>query len=110
MYGLTSYNCVGQDIDKLELAAGSYDGPIIKVLVWLKGLIQMNSISLSYINNYISFQATGGGAFKYADVLKEKLGVTMEKEDEMDCLVAGLNFLLRVFYPSVFITVILCNL
>ena len=37
VYGLTSYNCVGQDIDKLELTAGSYDGPIIKVLVGLKG-------------------------------------------------------------------------
>uniref|UniRef100_A0A0E0EU71 Pantothenate kinase 2 n=1 Tax=Oryza meridionalis TaxID=40149 RepID=A0A0E0EU71_9ORYZ len=37
----------------------------------------------------------GGGAFKYADLFKERLGVSLEKEDEMDCLVAGANFLLK---------------
>lgn len=41
-------------------------------------------------------KATGGGAFKYADLFKERLGVSLEKEDEMDCLVAGANFLLKV--------------
>lgn len=41
-------------------------------------------------------KATGGGAYKYADVFKERLGVSLDKEDEMDCLVAGANFLLKV--------------
>lgn len=41
-------------------------------------------------------QATGGGAYKYADLFKEKFGVRLDKEDEMDCLVAGSNFLLKV--------------
>lgn len=40
-------------------------------------------------------KATGGGAFKYADLFKEKFGVRLDKEDEMDCLVAGANFLLK---------------
>jgi pantothenate kinase len=43
-----------------------------------------------------SGKATGGGAYKYADLFKERLGVSLEKEDEMDCLVAGSNFLLKV--------------
>uniref|UniRef100_A0A0E0B5Q7 Pantothenate kinase 2 n=1 Tax=Oryza glumipatula TaxID=40148 RepID=A0A0E0B5Q7_9ORYZ len=43
----------------------------------------------------IVIKATGGGAFKYADLFKERLGVSLEKEDEMDCLVAGANFLLK---------------
>lgn len=47
-----------------------------------------------------SGKATGGGAFKYADLFKERLGVSLEKEDEMDCLVAGANFLLKVFIIS----------
>lgn len=42
-------------------------------------------------------KATGGGAFKFANLFKEKLGVTLDKVDEMDCLVAGANFLLKVF-------------
>lgn len=41
-------------------------------------------------------QATGGWAFKYADLFKEKLGISLDKADEMDCLVAGINFLLKV--------------
>ena len=41
-------------------------------------------------------KATGGGAYKYADLFKEELGICLDKEDEMDCLVAGANFLLKV--------------
>jgi type II pantothenate kinase len=41
-------------------------------------------------------KATGGGAYKYTDLFKERLGVSLDKEDEMDCLVAGANFLLKV--------------
>lgn len=47
-------------------------------------------------------KATGGGAFKYAEVFKEKLGVTLDKEDEMDCLVAGANFLLKAIRHEAF--------
>ncbi|KAH9301546.1 hypothetical protein KI387_013129, partial [Taxus chinensis] len=41
-------------------------------------------------------KATGGGAYKFADIFKDRLGVTLGKEDEMDCLVAGANFLLKI--------------
>jgi len=41
-------------------------------------------------------KATGGGAYKYTDLFKERLGVSLDKEDEMNCLVAGANFLLKV--------------
>lgn len=44
----------------------------------------------------IGVKATGGGSYKYADILKERLGINLDKEDEMDCLVAGANFLLEV--------------
>ncbi|CAI5482744.1 unnamed protein product [Closterium sp. Yama58-4] len=47
-------------------------------------------------------KATGGGAFKYADLFKEKLGVVLDKEDEMRCLVLGLNFLLRSIRDEAF--------
>lgn len=40
-------------------------------------------------------KATGGGAFKFADLFMEKLGIILDKVDEMDCLVAGANFLLK---------------
>ncbi|KAK0599645.1 hypothetical protein LWI29_007247 [Acer saccharum] len=43
-------------------------------------------------------EATGGGAYRFVDLIKEKLGVSIEKEEEMECLVAGANFLLKVGY------------
>ncbi|XP_048588181.1 4'-phosphopantetheine phosphatase-like isoform X2 [Nematostella vectensis] len=39
-------------------------------------------------------KATGGGAFKYKDLLTTKLGVRVDKEDEMQCLLRGCNFVL----------------
>lgn len=41
-------------------------------------------------------KATGGGAFKFADLFKDKLGIILDKVDEMSSLVAGANFLLKV--------------
>lgn len=34
--------------------------------------------------------ATGGGAYKYYDKMKEVLGVQIRREDEMECLIIGL--------------------
>lgn len=33
--------------------------------------------------------ATGGGAYKYYDRIKEALGVEVLREDEMECLIIG---------------------
>ncbi|KAI5569214.1 hypothetical protein BDE02_12G063600 [Populus trichocarpa] len=53
-------------------------------------------------NGNAVIKATGGGAYKYADLLKERLGVSLDKEDEMDCLVAGANFLLKAIRHEAF--------
>ncbi|KAK7080541.1 Pantothenate kinase 4 [Halocaridina rubra] len=42
-----------------------------------------------------SIKATGGGAYKYAELIQQKLGLLVEKEDEIGCLIKGCNFLLR---------------
>lgn len=33
--------------------------------------------------------ATGGGAFKFYDKIREALGVEVIREDEMECLIIG---------------------
>ncbi|KAM0949155.1 putative pantothenate kinase [Dioscorea sansibarensis] len=43
----------------------------------------------------LTVKATGGGAYKFSDVFREKLGVTLHKLDEIDSVVAGANFLLK---------------
>uniref|UniRef100_F6GSM7 Pantothenate kinase 2 n=1 Tax=Vitis vinifera TaxID=29760 RepID=F6GSM7_VITVI len=50
----------------------------------------------------VIIKATGGGAHKFADLFKERLGVSIDKEDEMDCLVAGANFLLKAIRHEAF--------
>ncbi|KXZ50162.1 hypothetical protein GPECTOR_17g798 [Gonium pectorale] len=47
-------------------------------------------------------KATGGGAYKYSDVFKVRLGVVLEKEDEMACLVSGCNVLLKAIHHEAF--------
>ncbi|XP_058091822.1 pantothenate kinase 2-like [Magnolia sinica] len=53
-------------------------------------------------NDNAIIKATGGGASKFADIFKERLGVSIDKEDEMDCLVAGANFLLKAIRHEAF--------
>ncbi|KAK3737322.1 hypothetical protein RRG08_067387 [Elysia crispata] len=40
-------------------------------------------------------KVTGGGAYKYTDLIQSKLGVTVDKVDEIACLIEGCNFLLK---------------
>ncbi|KAL7749514.1 hypothetical protein RI367_005069 [Sorochytrium milnesiophthora] len=46
--------------------------------------------------------ATGGGAHKYHELLTRTLGVRIEREDEMKCLVRGLTFLVSEIPDEVF--------
>ena len=40
-------------------------------------------------------RVTGGGAYKYKQLLTSKLNVGVDKYDEMECLINGCNFLLK---------------
>jgi type II pantothenate kinase len=46
--------------------------------------------------------ATGGGAFKFYDRIKDRLGVDVVQEDEMDCLIMGLDFFISEIPTEVF--------
>lgn len=46
--------------------------------------------------------ATGGGAFKFYDRIKERLGVDVVREDEMACLIRGLDFFITEIPAEVF--------
>jgi len=58
-----------------------------------KGLLGCNGTRSSKEN--VQLKATGGGAYKFADDFREKLGVCLDKLDEMDSVVSGANFLLQ---------------
>ncbi|KAF2803882.1 pantothenate kinase-like protein [Mytilinidion resinicola] len=46
--------------------------------------------------------ATGGGAFKYYDKIREALKVEVLREDEMECLIIGLDFFITEIPSEVF--------
>ncbi|KAL9138312.1 MAG: hypothetical protein Q9175_000455 [Cornicularia normoerica] len=46
--------------------------------------------------------ATGGGAYKFYDEMKNALGVEVLREDEMDCLIMGLDFFITEIPREVF--------
>lgn len=46
--------------------------------------------------------ATGGGAFKYYDKIREALGTEVLREEEMECLIIGLDFFITEIPMEVF--------
>jgi type II pantothenate kinase len=50
----------------------------------------------------LSVMATGGGAYKFYDRIKERLGVDVVREDEMECLIMGLDFFITEIPTEVF--------
>ncbi|KAG0128481.1 fumble-domain-containing protein [Tuber indicum] len=50
----------------------------------------------------LHIMATGGGAYKYYDKIKEALGVEVYREDEMECLIVGLDFFITEIPDEVF--------
>ncbi|KAI1328686.1 fumble-domain-containing protein [Xylariaceae sp. FL0255] len=52
--------------------------------------------------NDLCVMATGGGAFKYHDRIKKRLGVDVLREDEMACLIIGLDFFITEIPREVF--------
>ncbi|KAI9695258.1 MAG: hypothetical protein M1820_008777 [Bogoriella megaspora] len=46
--------------------------------------------------------ATGGGAYKYYDRIRQRLGVEVLREDEMECLIIGLDFFITEIPNEVF--------
>ncbi|KAI1149960.1 fumble-domain-containing protein [Nemania diffusa] len=50
----------------------------------------------------LCIMATGGGAFKYHDKIKSALGVDVLREDEMTCLIIGLDFFITEIPREVF--------
>uniref|UniRef100_A0A8C8RMA5 4'-phosphopantetheine phosphatase n=1 Tax=Pelusios castaneus TaxID=367368 RepID=A0A8C8RMA5_9SAUR len=47
-------------------------------------------------------KATGGGAYKFKDLIEKKLGLKVNKEDVMTCLIKGCNFVLKNIPHEVF--------
>lgn len=69
---------------------------IDQLIGFIQGLLAERNLDKIHI------KATGGGSHKYYDMFREKLGIQVQREDEMECLITGLNFLVRQIEYEVF--------
>jgi len=61
-------------------------------------LIRFNNLHMNIRN----MGATGGGAHKFADIWEQELGIGMIKQDELNSLVAGMQFVLSTVVGECF--------
>lgn len=54
---------------------------------------EVNGVSVEEMRSGVRLVATGGGAHRFYDLFASELGVPVEKEDEMECLIEGLKFI-----------------
>lgn len=70
------------------------------LIVYLQELIATsataNRVSLERMKSTVKVMATGGGAHKYYDRLRDELGVEVRREEEMECLILGLGFVIHI--------------
>ncbi|SPO31363.1 related to pantothenate kinase [Ustilago trichophora] len=53
----------------------------------------VNGVSIEDMRKGVKLMATGGGAHLMYDLFESELGIEVHKEDEMGCLITGLNFI-----------------
>ncbi|AEO65299.1 8b4dee75-5109-4aa7-a055-5b8934580484 [Thermothielavioides terrestris] len=58
--------------------------------------------SSNRLANDLCVMATGGGAYKFYDKIRDVLGVDVLREDEMECLIIGLDFFITEIPREVF--------
>ncbi|KAK4125326.1 fumble-domain-containing protein [Parathielavia appendiculata] len=61
-----------------------------------------NGSSSAKVASELCVMATGGGAYKYYDKIRDVLGVDVLREDEMECLIIGLDFFITEIPREVF--------
>lgn len=55
-----------------------------------------NKVPLQVMKKNVKIMATGGGAHLFYNRLKDELGVEVRREEEMECLVLGLGFVMEI--------------
>ncbi|BGP15110.1 hypothetical protein JCM10213_006559 [Rhodosporidiobolus nylandii] len=55
-----------------------------------------NRVPLEVMKRSVKIMATGGGAHKFYARLRDELGIEVRREEEMECLVLGLGFVMEI--------------
>ncbi|ORY85507.1 type II pantothenate kinase [Protomyces lactucae-debilis] len=74
----------------------------IQDLIHFLGILIEKRRAASLKHSNICIMATGGGAYKFYEMIKQELGVNIYQEDEMQCLIVGLDFFINEIPGEVF--------
>ncbi|BGO98632.1 Pantothenate kinase CAB1 [Rhodotorula toruloides] len=70
------------------------------LITYLETLIsssaQANRVPVEVMKRNVKIMATGGGAHKFYRQLRDALGIEVRREEEMECLVLGLSFVMEI--------------
>ncbi|OLL22661.1 Pantothenate kinase [Neolecta irregularis DAH-3] len=75
---------------------------IEECITFLASIIENRRRSKQKSSSDITIMATGGGAFKFYDRIKKEIGVEIIREEEMECLIVGLDFFITQIPGEVF--------
>ncbi|KAL1924465.1 uncharacterized protein VTP21DRAFT_4119 [Calcarisporiella thermophila] len=73
-----------------------------KCLEFIRKLLAERKANGSGEAGKVVIKATGGGAYLFYEKFQKELGIEIEKEDEMECLIRGLNFFITEIPYEVF--------
>ncbi|MEE6483814.1 hypothetical protein FKM82_013663 [Ascaphus truei] len=106
-----SFDHTGKDADHELLYEISEQEEITARLHFIKFENTYIETCLDFIKDHLVntetkvIKATGGGAYKFKDLIEKKLGLKVDKEDEMTCLIKGCNFVLKNIPHEAFVYV-----
>ncbi|KAF2863798.1 fumble-domain-containing protein [Piedraia hortae CBS 480.64] len=80
----------------------SFETNLIDQCIEFLRALQKRHRKASRSNSDLSIQATGGGAYKFYDRIRDTLGIELQREDEMECLIIGLDFFITQIPLEVF--------
>ncbi|XP_073459107.1 4'-phosphopantetheine phosphatase [Aquarana catesbeiana] len=106
-----SFDHTGKDADRKLLYEISEQEEITARLHFIKFENTYIETCLNFIKDHLVntdtkvIKATGGGAYKFKDLIEKKLGLKVDKEDEMTCLIKGCNFVLKNIPHEAFVYV-----
>lgn len=70
---------------------------------FMRGIVGQNSEKAGEKKRRnLNIMATGGGSYKFYDLMRDQLNVQVRREDEMECLIAGLDFFITEIPEEVF--------
>ncbi|XP_078498599.1 4'-phosphopantetheine phosphatase isoform X1 [Lissotriton helveticus] len=104
-----SFDHTGKDPEDEPLYEISVQEEITARLHFIKFENTYIETCLDFIKDHLvntetkEIKATGGGAYKFKDLIERKLGLRVDKEDEMTCLIKGCNFVLKNIPHEAFI-------